>query len=88
MVMADHDEDFEHLLPLAADTRTAIRSGVHMMRLLHGHTEITPSQLATLNTLVEGPKPVTLLAKLKDVSQPTMSQHLNRLADLLSLIHI
>ncbi|RAV31331.1 MarR family winged helix-turn-helix transcriptional regulator [Corynebacterium heidelbergense] len=70
------------VLDLASTLRSAMRSGVHMIRLMDEGFELTTSQLATLNSLREGPLNITLLTRLKAVSQPTMSQHVSRLEKL------
>lgn len=71
--------DRPDLIELANATREAVRGGVHMLRLLDESSELTTSQLATLNSLREGPIAMSLLAQLKGVAQPTMSQHISRL---------
>lgn len=69
----------DRLIDLAAETRDSIRHSVDMLRRLDHASELTTSQLATLSALHDGPVPMSLLAELKGVAQPTMSQHISRL---------
>ena len=69
----------DHLVDLAAETRESIRSSVHMLRRVDHASGLTTSQLATLTALEDGPLTMSELAEIKDVAQPTMSQHVSRL---------
>ena len=69
----------DRLVDLAAETRESIRSSVDMLRRVDHVSGITTSQLATLNALEDGPLTMSELAEIKDVAQPTMSQHVSRL---------
>lgn len=69
----------EDLKKLAEEIRDSIREGVNMLRRLDHASSLTISQLATLNALIDGPHPMSLLAEMKCVAQPTMSQHISRL---------
>ena len=73
--MTPHDR----LVDLAAETRESIRSSVNMLRRVDHASDLTTSQLATLTALEDGPLTMSELAEIKDVAQPTMSQHVSRL---------
>ena len=73
--MTPHDR----LVDLAAETRESIRSSVNMLRRVDHASGLTTSQLATLTALEDGPLTMSELAEIKDVAQPTMSQHVSRL---------
>ena len=73
--MTPHDR----LVDLAAETRESIRSSVNMLRRVDHASGLTTSQLATLTALEGGPLTMSELAEIKDVAQPTMSQHVSRL---------
>lgn len=69
----------DRLVDLAAETRESIRSSVNMLRRVDHASGLTTSQLATLTALEGGPLTMSELAEIKDVAQPTMSQHVSRL---------
>jgi DNA-binding MarR family transcriptional regulator len=69
--------DFE----LARGIRDAVREGLHMVRLLEDEGVLTLTQIGILNTLATEPQPIGLLANLSGMTQPGMSQQIDKLQE-------
>ncbi len=69
------DEDNQ----LAHEFRDALREGLHMVRLLDHRGSLTLTQLGILNTLTEEPHSIGLLARINGMTQPGMTQQIDKL---------
>ncbi|MGP9720493.1 MarR family winged helix-turn-helix transcriptional regulator [Corynebacterium sp. AOP40-4SA-5] len=69
------DEDNQ----LADEFRDALREGLHMVRLLDHRGSHTLTQLGILNTLTEEPHSIGLLARINGMTQPGMTQQIDKL---------
>lgn len=72
---APTDEDRQ----LAHEFRDALREGLHMVRLLDHRGSLTLTQLGILNTLIEEPHSIGLLARITGMTQPGMTQQIDKL---------
>ncbi|MGO1866407.1 MAG: MarR family winged helix-turn-helix transcriptional regulator [Mycobacteriaceae bacterium] len=64
---------------LARAIRDAVRDGVHMVRFLEDEGELSLTQIGILNTLASVPHPIGLLARISGMTQPGMSQQIDKL---------
>lgn len=64
---------------LAEDFRDALRQGLHMARLLDHRGSLTLTQLGILNILVEERHSIGLLARVTGMTQPGMTQQIDKL---------
>lgn len=69
------DEDSQ----LAHEFRDALREALHMARLLDHRGSLTLTQLGILNTLTEEPHSIGLLARINGMTQPGMTQQIDKL---------
>ncbi|MCJ7859391.1 MarR family winged helix-turn-helix transcriptional regulator [Corynebacterium kalidii] len=67
---------------LAHRFRDALREGLHMVRLLDHRGSLTLTQLGILNTLVEEPHSIGHLARINGMTQPGMTQQIDKLERL------
>ncbi|MGP5929185.1 MarR family winged helix-turn-helix transcriptional regulator [Corynebacterium glyciniphilum] len=72
-VPTDEDNRFAH------EFRDALREGLHMARLLDHRGSLTFTQLGILNTLTEEPHSIGLLARINGMTQPGMTQQIDKL---------
>ncbi|HIW90495.1 MAG TPA: MarR family transcriptional regulator [Candidatus Corynebacterium avicola] len=66
-------------LALARGIRDAVRAGVHMVRMTEEKGALTLTQINILNSLSAGPLSIGLLAGLAGMTQPGMTQQIDKL---------
>lgn len=78
--MADIDnQNSNDDLTVAGEVRDALRSALHMIRMLDYPGELSTTQVSILNTVAEEPHRMGLLARRSGMTQPGMSQQVTRL---------